>query len=410
MSTSVNNKALGFIFITVLIDVIGLGIIIPVVPTLIQELKHCDLSEASFWGGWLTVAYGLMQFIFSPIFGGLSDRFGRRGVLLLSLLGLGLDYLCMAWAPTFAWLFIGRIISGICGASFTTATAYIADISTPEKRAQNFGLIGAAFGVGFILGPMIGGIASQWGARVPFIVAACFSLLNFLYGYFVLPESLPQHLRRKFEWRRANPVSSLINLGKYPIIAGLVVTMILLYIAAHSVQSCWSYFTMLKFNWTEADVGYSLAVVGVLIAAVQGGLIRKVIPLLGEKNSVYTGLILYTIGLLLFAYSPNGWMMIVFLIPYCLGGVAGPALQGIISSQVPPNAQGELQGALTSLMSLTAFIGPLIMNNLFTYFTGKGAPVYFPGAPFVLGAILLVIGILFAINSLRTYHRAEQNK
>lgn len=406
MSGTSNNKALGFIFITVLVDVIGLGIIIPVVPTLIQELKNCDLSEASYWGGWLTVAYALMQFVFSPIFGGLSDRYGRRGVLLISLFGLGLDYLCMAWAPTFAWLFIGRIISGICGASFTTATAYIADISTPEKRAQNFGLIGAAFGVGFILGPMIGGLASHWGPRVPFIVAAAFSLLNFIYGYFVLPESLPQNLRRKFEWKRANPIASLWNLRRYPIISGLVVTLILLYVAAHSVQSCWSYFTMLKFEWSEAEVGFSLAVVGVLIAVVQGGLIRKIIPWLGQKNSVYTGLILYTIGLILFGFASSGWLMLIFLIPYCLGGVAGPALQGIISSQVPSNEQGELQGALTSLMSLTSFIGPLIMNNLFSYFTGKGAPVYFPGAPFILGAILLVIGILFAISSLRTYHRA----
>lgn len=407
MSLNKNNKALGFIFITVLIDIIGLGIIIPVVPTLIKELKGCDLSQASAYGGWLTFAYASMQFVFSPIIGGLSDRFGRRSVLLISLLGLGLDYIVMALAPSYTWLFVGRIISGICGASFTTATAYIADISTPEKRAQNFGLIGAAFGVGFIIGPVIGGIASHWGPRIPFLVAAAFSLLNFLYGYFILPESLPIHLRRKFEWKRANPVGSLMHLKRYPIISGLIVTLILLYVAAHSVQSCWSYYTMLKFSWTEAQVGYSLGIVGVLIAVVQGGLIRKIIPKIGQKNSVYSGLILYTIGLILFAAAPTGWMMLLFLVPYCLGGIAGPALQGIISTQVPANEQGELQGALTSLMSLTSIIGPLIMNNLFSYFTSPAAPFYFPGASFSLGAVLLLIGIFFAIGSLRKYHRAE---
>jgi DHA1 family tetracycline resistance protein-like MFS transporter len=404
-----NNKALAFIFITVLIDVIGLGIIIPVVPTLIQELKACTLSEASYYGGWLTVTYAVMQFIFSPIIGGLSDRYGRRPVLLISLLGLGIDYICMSWAPTFIILFVGRAVSGICGASFTTATAYIADISSPEKRAQNFGLIGAAFGVGFIIGPVIGGIASQWGPRVPFLVAAAFSILNFLYGYFILPESLPKRLRRKFDWSRANPIGSLVQLQKYPIISGLIVTLILLYIAAHSVQSCWSYFTMLKFSWSEAEVGYSLGVVGVLIALVQGGLIRVVVPALGQKNSIYAGLILNTIGMLLFAFVPYGWLVMVALVPYCLGGIGGPALQGIISSQVPLNEQGELQGALTSLMSLTSVIGPLIMNNLFTYFTGPDAPIHFPGAPFVLGAAMVVVGILFAISSLRTFHRAQKS-
>jgi MFS transporter, DHA1 family, tetracycline resistance protein len=404
------NKALGFIFITVLIDVIGLGIIIPVLPKLIQELTHGKLSEASRYGGWLTFAYAVMQFVFSPVLGGLSDRYGRRPVLLISLLGLGLDYIFMAFSPTIAWLFVGRIIAGISGASFTTATAYIADISTPEKRAQNFGLIGAAFGVGFIIGPVIGGLFSHWGPRTPFLIAALFSLLNFLYGYFILPESLPNTLRRKFEWKRANPVGSLLNLRRYPIISGLVITLVLLYIAAHSVQSVWTYYTMLKFGWNESMVGYSLGIVGVLIAIVQGGLIRTVIPKLGQKNSVYTGLVLYTIGLILFAFAPKGWLMLVFLIPYCLGGIAGPALQGIISSEVPANEQGELQGALTALMSLTSIIGPLLMNNLFAYFADPTTSRYFPGAAFLTGAILIVIGILFAINSLRAFHRSEKNK
>jgi DHA1 family tetracycline resistance protein-like MFS transporter len=409
MSAKPNNKALSFIFITVLIDVIGLGIIIPVLPKLIEELIGGDLSEASRYNAWLAVAYGVMQFVFSPILGGLSDRYGRRPILLISLLGLGIDYIFMALAPSIAWLFVGRIIAGLCGASFSTATAYIADISTPEKRAQNFGLIGAAFGVGFIIGPTIGGICGAWGPRIPFFVAAVFSLLNFIYGYFVLPESLSEDNRRKFDWKRANPVGSLLNLRRYPVISGLVITFLLLCMAGKSVESTWTFYTMLKFNWSSVWVGISLSVVGILVAVVQGGLIRIIIPKLGQKNSVYTGLALYVAGLILFAFATKGWMMFAFLVPYCLGGIAGPALQGIMSSQVPLNEQGELQGALTSLMSLTTILGPLMMNNLFYYYTRDNAPVYFPGAAFIAGAVLLFIGILFAVKSLKSFHASTDN-
>lgn len=400
------TNAITFIFITILIDVIGMGIIIPVMPDLIKELTGEGLSKSSFYAGELMFSYAVMQFLFSPLLGALSDRYGRRPVLLLSLLGLGLDYLFQAWAPSLIWLFVGRILAGVSGASFTTATAYISDISPVEKKAQNFGLIGVAFGVGFIIGPVIGGLCSPWGTRAPFIVAAVFSLLNVIYGYFILPESLPKELRRKVEWRRTNPFVSLMRLRQYPIISGLVITLILLYLAAHSVQSNWSFYTMLKFNWDGRMVGISLGIVGLLIAIVQGGLIRKIIPMLGEKNSIYAGLILYAIGLLLFAAANTGWLMLVFLIPYCLGGICGPALQSVISNQVPSNEQGELQGALTSLMSLTSIAGPLIMNYLFAYFTGPKAPIYLPGASFILGAIMIVVGIFFAIGSLRTYHRA----
>jgi DHA1 family tetracycline resistance protein-like MFS transporter len=397
------NKALLFIFITILIDVIGIGIIIPVVPKLIQHLTGEGLSEASKYGGWLMFSYAIMQFLFSPILGGLSDRFGRRPILLISLLGLGLDYIFMAFAPTIAWLFLGRILAGISGASFTTASAYIADISTPEKRAQNFGLVGAAFGVGFIIGPVIGGICSQWGTHVPFLVAAGFSLLNFIYGFFILPESLKPELRRKFEWKRANPIGSLLNLKRYPMVIGLVSTLVFLYLAGKSVESTWTYYTMLKFDWNEKWVGYSLGVVGILVAIVQGGLIRTVIPKLGAKKAIFIGLPLLIIGLVLFAFASKGWMMMAFLVPYCLGGIAGPALQGVISNQVPANEQGELQGALTSLMSLTSIIGPLIMNYLFSFFTTDSAPIYFPGAPYLAGAILLTIGMFFAIKSLKNH-------
>ena len=394
------NAALGFIFITVLVDVIGLGIIIPIVPQLIENLTGLGINEASKYGGFLVFAFALMQFIFSPILGALSDQFGRRPILLLSLFGLGLDYILHAFAPTIAWLFAGRIIAGIMGASFTTATAYIADISTPEKRSQNFGLIGAAFGLGFIIGPIIGGVASKWGTNVPFLIAAGLTLLNVIYGYFILPESLSLENRRAFNWKRANPISSLKHLKKYPVVSGLIVSLLLLFIASHAVQSNWTYYTMYKFHWTPEIVGYSLAVVGLLIAFLQGFLIRKVIPKYGENKTIYAGMAFYILGLLLFGLAPTGWMMFLFLVPYCLGGIAGPALQGIISKQVPDNEQGALQGALTSLMSLTAIIGPLVMNNLFAYATNKNSLFYLPGASFYLGAILMIIAAFLAYRTL----------
>ncbi|QHT68873.1 TCR/Tet family MFS transporter [Rhodocytophaga rosea] len=394
------KAALGFIFITLLIDVIGLGIIIPVLPRLISDLIQGDISDASRYGGWLVFAYAVMQFLFSPVMGGLSDRFGRRPVLLLSLLGFGLDYLFLAFAPSIGWLFVGRLLAGITGASITTASAYIADISTPENRSQNFGMIGAAFGLGFIIGPVIGGVLGQFGPRVPFLAAAGLTLLNCLYGYFILPESLSTKNRRAFDWKRANPLGSLMQLRKYPVISGLIGSLICLYIAAHATQSTWSYFTIEKFKWNEAWVGYSLGFVGLMVAIVQGVLIRIIIPKLGQKRSVYVGLFLYTIGFILFAFASKSWMMFAFIIPYAMGGIAGPALQGIISSQVPANEQGELQGALTSLVSVTSIIGPPLMTNLFAYFTESSAPVYFPGAPFVLGAILTFVSIFMSRVSL----------
>jgi DHA1 family tetracycline resistance protein-like MFS transporter len=394
------NAALGFIFITVLLDVIGLGIIIPIVPQLIRKLTGLGISEAAQYGGWLLFSFAIMQFLFSSILGGLSDQFGRRPILLLSLLGLGLDYVFQAFAPTIMWLFVGRIIAGIMGASLTTATAYIADISHPEKRAQNFGLIGAAFGLGFIIGPVIGGLASKWGEDVPFLIAAGLTILNVIYGYFVLPESLAIENRKPFKWKRANPIGSLLQLKKYPVVSGLVITLVLSFLSSQAVQSNWTYYTMFKFNWTPEIVGYSLAVVGLLVAFVQGFLIRKIIPKIGQIRAVYVGLTFSAIGLALFGMAFEQWMMFAFLIPYCFGGIAGPAIQGIISNQVPINEQGQLQGALTSLMSLTSIAGPLIMNNLFAYSTSKKSLFYLPGASFYLASILTFIGLYLSYKTL----------
>lgn len=401
---SQKKSAIGFIFITLLIDFTGFGIIIPVLPKLIEELTGGGISVAAVYGGWLTISYSVMQFISAPILGGLSDRFGRRPILLGSLFGLGIDYIFLAFAPTIAWLFVGRILAGITGASFTTAQAYIADVSTPEKRAQNFGLVGAAFGIGFIVGPVIGGLFSHFGLRIPFLISACLALVNWLYGYFILPESLAKENRRTFDWKRANPVGSLLHIKKYPAIAGLLATLFLLYISAHAVQSTWTFYTMEKFNWNEAWVGYSLGFVGIVVGVVQGGLIRVIIPKIGQVKAVYYGLILYVAGFTLFAFANHGWMMFAFMLPYGLAGIFGPAMQGIISNNVEANAQGELQGVTAGLMSASSIIGPLVMTNLFAHFTNRKNPVYFPGAPFILAAILTMAGIFICARSLKKYH------
>jgi DHA1 family tetracycline resistance protein-like MFS transporter len=395
------KAAIGFIFITLLIDVIGWGLIIPVMPNLIAGMKHISISEASKNGGWLLFVYAFMQFICAPILGNLSDQYGRRPVLLFSLFGFGIDYIFLGFAPTFGWLFLGRTISGITGASFTTASAYIADISDAETRAKNFGLIGAAFGLGFIIGPAIGGLLTGLGIRAPFYAAAILALLNWLYGYFVLPESLSKENRRKFEWHRANPLGSLLNLKKYPAVTGLILALTLVYLASHAVQSNWSYFTAYRFQWTPKTIGISLAVVGILVAFVQAVLIRIITPKIGSRRCIYIGLLLYAVGMFLFAVASKSWMMFAFLIPYCLGGIAGPALQATISGQVPPNSQGELQGSLTSMMSLTSIVGPLVMTNLFAYFTSDKAPLFLPGAPFVLGGILMLVSSGIAYKSLK---------
>ena len=401
MKKNKNQAALGFIFITMLIDVIGWGIIIPVIPGLIEELIQGDISEAAKVGGWITFAYAITQFVFAPLIGNLSDQYGRRPIILISLLGFTLDYILLALAPSIAWLFIGRIIAGITGASITTASAYIADISTIENRAKNFGMIGAAFGLGFIIGPVIGGLLGQYGARVPFYAAAALCFLNFLYGYFILPESLPKEKRSVLNLKKANPIGSFLHLKKYPKLIGLASSMFLLYVASHAIQSNWSFFTMYKFNWDEKMVGISLGVIGLLVALVQGVLIRWVNPWLGNEKSIYAGFFLYSLGMLLFTFANQSWMMFIFLIPYCLGGIAGPALQAVISIQVPETEQGKIQGTLTSLMSASAIVGPPLMTGIFYYFTKEQTPFEFAGAPFLLASILMTISAMMAYYSFR---------
>lgn len=399
LMTSTRPAGLTFIFITLLLDVMGIGLIIPILPRLIEGFVENDVSTASRYVGYLTSAYALMQFLCAPIFGSLSDQYGRRPIILLSLFGFGLDYLLLAFAPSLGWLFVGRIIAGITGASFTTASAYIADVSPPEKRAQNFGIIGAAFGLGFILGPALGGYLGGFHIRLPFFAAAGLTLLNWLYGYFILPESLSKEHRRKFSWNRANPVAALKNLGRYPVIMGLTGSLICLNLSGQIHPSTWVLFTTKQFNWSEIDVGLSLAFVGLLVALVQGLLTRVIVPRLGDRLSVVIGLSLYAGGFVLFGLATQGWMMYAATVPFALGGIAGPAVQGLISKQVGPSEQGELQGTLTSMTSVTAIVGPLIATSLFAYFNAPTAPVHLPGAAFFMGTLLTLLALLIAIPS-----------
>jgi DHA1 family tetracycline resistance protein-like MFS transporter len=380
------KAALGFIFITLFIDVLGLGIIIPILPKLLEQLAHVDLSTATQISGYLTFTYASMQFLFSPVLGNLSDRFGRRPVLLGSLLGFGVDYLFMA-------------------------TAYIADVSTGDKRAANFGLVGAASGLGFILGIGMGGFLGAISVKLPFIVAAGLALLNALYGFFVLPESLAPENRRKFEWKRANPISALTRLGKYDIsISTLITAFTIVYIGQKAVESTLPFFLIEKYQWTLSSISGLGIFIGILLVGIQGGLIRIVIPKLGLEKSVIAGMAFYTIGLIFIAFNNIGWMMYVYMIPYCLGGISGPALQGFITEKIAPNEQGELQGALTSLVSVTTIVGPLLMTSLFHHFTMKGTAVYFPGAPYLMGAVLMLLSILLAIRSFKKASAVELKK
>lgn len=394
------NSGLLFIFITVVIDVIGLGIIIPVMPKLIQELTGGDLSEASRYGGWLVFTYAFTQFLFASILGNLSDKFGRRPILLISLIGFSVNYLFMGFAPSIFWLFIGRLIAGITGASYTVAAAYIADISTPEKKAQNFGLLGAAFGLGFIIGPVIGGLLGQYGARVPFFAAAILCFVNFIYGYLVVPESLKLENRRTFEWKSANPIGAFTHIQTHPIILPLIYCIILINMAAHAVQSTWSYYTLEKFGWDEKMVGISLGFMGILLMIAQAGLIRIIIPKIGIKKSIIGGIILYIISFLLFGFATQSWMLYAISIPYVLAGIAGPTIQSHISNIIPANEQGQIQGGITSTIALTGIVAPLIMTNLFSIFSKKtdSSLIYFPGMPFIFASILTAISLVIIIN------------
>jgi len=388
------NAALPFILVTLIIDVLGIGLLIPVLPELVTELAGGDLSSGSAYYGWFIAVYAAMQFLFAPVLGGLSDRFGRRPVLLVSLLGAGLDYLVMALAPNLWILFIGRIVSGITGANITAANAYIADVSAPEERAKNFGLVGAAFGVGFILGPALGGLLAGISLRAPFYAAAAMALLNWLYGAFVLPESLAPENRRPFSWRRANPLGSLAALRKSALVGGLAFVYVCIGLAQNALNSVWVLYTGYRFGWTPFMNGLSLTLLGVVAAFVQGFLVRLIVPKVGERNAVLIGLASATVSFFLYGFSTAGWMMFAVMVIGGLGGLSGPSAQALISRAVAANEQGEVQGALASVMSLTGVVAPVVATMLFARFTGPAAPIDLPGAPLYMAAALAFVSLL----------------
>jgi len=399
---SSNRRGLIFIILVVLIDSVGFGIILPVMPGLIITLTDVSLSEASRIGGFLLFTYAIMQFFFAPVMGNLGDRFGRRPVLLFALLALGLDYLLMAFAPTIIWLFAGRLIAGIAGSTFSIAYAYVTDTTPVEKRAQAFGLVGAAFGGGFILGPVIGGVLGEFGDRIPFYAAAVLALLNVAYGYLVLGESLAIENRRIFEWRRANPLGALAQIRKFPLVAGLAFAYFLYMLGHNALPSTWTYYTIEKFSWSESQIGLSLGIAGIFMIMVQAGLIRWAIPKFGAFRSGMLGMAAVILAFCGYALAQVGWQVYPFLALASISGFVAPSFQAIMTSEIPANAQGELQGALSSITSLTSVIGPLLMTQLFATFTAPEAPVYFPGISFLVAAILTSICmILFIIVAVR---------
>ena len=393
------KPALAFIFVTLVLDILGIGLIIPILPQLIQTLCGGNVSAAASVYGSLAALYSMMQFVFAPVLGSLSDRFGRRAVILSSLFGSGLDYLVLAFAPTLPWFFVGRIIAGISGANIAASSAYIADVSPPEKRAGNFGLIGAAFGLGFIAGPALGGLLGHIGLRLPFLVAAGLTLLNWLYGLFVLPESLPQENRRAFSWARANPVGSLLALKRYPVVLGLTATFFLIHLAHQAFPSTWVLYTGYRYQWSSAQVGLSLAIVGTMAAIVQGGLARRIVPALGERRSIVIGLTNATIVMSAYGLASRGWIVYIILVVGSLGAIAMPAIQGLISRCIPMNEQGAVQGSLASLASVAGIIGPPLATGLFGYFISPRAPVHVPGIAFFWGSFLIFCSLLLALRS-----------
>jgi DHA1 family tetracycline resistance protein-like MFS transporter len=396
------RHALVFVAITVLLDVIGFGLIMPVLPQLLVELTGHPVSRAAIDGGWLAFVYAGAQFVCAPVLGNLSDRFGRRPVLLFAVGALGVDYLVMGLAPTLAWLFVGRTVAGIAGASFTPAYACVADMSPPEKRAQNFGLISAAFGVGFILGPALGGLLGGLGPRAPFFVAAGLSLVNFVYGSLVLPETLAPERRRRFDWKRANPLGTLVRIRRQPFVLGVLGALFLWMVAHQVMPATWAFYTKLRFGWSEATIGASLALAGAVMAGSQASLLRFVVPRLGERRAALMGIVIAIAGYLGYATATEGWMMFAWLATWFFGAIVMPSSNALMSQRVAPDAQGELQGALASLFSLSSIVGPPLMAQVFGRFASPDARLHVPGAAFFTAAALATGCFVLYVAATRT--------
>jgi DHA1 family tetracycline resistance protein-like MFS transporter len=399
-----SNGAFLFLFIAVLVDSIGFGIILPVLPQLIMQLTGVGIDRAAGYGGWLAFVYALMQFFCAPVLGNLSDHFGRRPVLLFALFALGCDYLIMGFAPVLAWLFVGRAVAGVAGASFTPAYAYVADITAPSQRAQKFGLMGAAFGIGFIVGPAIGGLLGGLGARAPFFAAGGIALANTTFGYFALPESLPPASRRAFHWARANPLGTLAQMRRYPTVLLMLGAVFLWQLGHQVLPSTWAFFTISKFHWSSAEVGWSLAWVGTVMAVAQGVLTGVLIPWIGgERRAAVAGMLAAIVAYLGYAFATQGWMMYVVSLTTFIFALTYPSMNALASQLIPGDAQGELQGAIACLYSLSAILGPPLMTQVFGYFSGPRAPVHFPGAAFLTAAMLTAACALLFVKALRRH-------
>ena len=392
-----------FILITLFIDILGIGIIVPILPDLVKELLgRDDAPQAAVYYGVIISTYATMQFLCAPVLGALSDRHGRRPVILVSLFGLGTDYLIQGWAPSIGWLFVGRIIAGIMGASITTANAYIADVSTPQTRARNYGYVGAAFGLGFIFGPVLGGLLGGISLRLPFFVSASLALVNWLYGFFVLPESLALEHRSTVSWRKMNPLASLRRLGVYPIVAGLAVAFLFASMAQRGLENVWVLHTGFRYGWDTLTNGLTLGLVGVMAVLVQGLLIKPIVARIGERRTITLGLTASMLAFLAYGLASQGWMVPIIIVFGALAGVALPAIQGLVAGKVVPSEQGKIQGAFTSLTSLTAIFSPLIFTaGLFSFFTSAAAPIILPGAPFFLGSLLFLVSLVLLVRLFR---------
>lgn len=392
------QAAIAFILLTLFVDILGIGIVIPVLPKLVKQFVGGDAALAGFYVGVIGTSYALMQFLFAPILGALSDRFGRRPVILASLFGLGIDFLVQGLAPNIAWLFIGRLFAGIMGASITAANAYIADISTPLTRARNFGYVGMMFGLGFIIGPALGGLLGQWNLRLPFFVSAALALANWLYGYFILPESLAKENRSAFTLEKANPLGTVSRLRQYPIVAGLALAFLCSSLAQRGLENVWVLYTSYRYGWDELTNGLALGLVGLMAAIVQGGLVRRVVPRFGERRVMITGFAVWSLSFLGYGLATEGWMIPIIIVFGSLSGFCSPALQSLVAANVAPQDQGKIQGAITSLISLTNIFAPLIFTaGLFSFFTSDRAPFSLPGAPFLVGSVLLAAAMVIAI-------------
>lgn len=401
------NRAVAFILVTVLLNSVGFGIVMPVLPELIVDVTGDPLHDAARHAGWLAFVYALMQFFCAPLAGNLSDRFGRRPVLLVSLFVFGLDYLIMGFAPTLAWLYVGRLVAGMSATSFAIANACVADLFPPEKRAQNFGLMGAAFGVGFILGPVVGGFLGEFGPRTPFFATAAIAFANVAFGWLAVPETLAPEHRRPFRAARANPLGAFRQMARAPLVIGILGAYFLYMTAQNSLPVTWAFFSMERYGWGPREVGVSLGAVGVCMLVVQGFVIRRAIPAWGPERCASAGLALAGVSLLGYALlSPAGWMLYVWIVVGSGAGLVMPALTGVMSRHVTSDAQGELQGAIGSVASATSVVSPPVMTQLFAWFTSPAAPVYFPGAAFALAGVL-VFASLFIVRRTLARHPAD---